>query len=228
MTTMDENMNWMKLTHLLSNFSLNLRAPFCTSTFTPRLIIAFSTYTLEKNNTSPLSILCTLVPPTIVLLTLMLVCTWYGESTQGTHGGMVFSWGGLLWGQHLWACGVSCMQMSWVGGRVVGQWRRDLAILRPLRNLWLHSDNTCGHVSLSSFRHSMWLGLGNFKAKTIFSHSSHVLCWPKFYYLCDSGIGGFHNELNSLWWIWSLNIHFFAKLFSFAIVSLLCSLYINV
>ena len=32
-TIMDENMNWMKLTHLLSLFSLNPRAPFCTSTF---------------------------------------------------------------------------------------------------------------------------------------------------------------------------------------------------
>ena len=28
MTTMDENMNWMKVTHVLSNFSLNLRPPF--------------------------------------------------------------------------------------------------------------------------------------------------------------------------------------------------------
>ena len=30
MTTMDENVNWLKLTHLLSIFSLNLKAPFCT------------------------------------------------------------------------------------------------------------------------------------------------------------------------------------------------------
>ena len=28
MTTIDENMNWMKITHLFSNNSLNLRAPF--------------------------------------------------------------------------------------------------------------------------------------------------------------------------------------------------------
>ena len=31
MTTMDENMNWMKLTHLLSIFSLNFK-PLCAST----------------------------------------------------------------------------------------------------------------------------------------------------------------------------------------------------
>ena len=30
MTTMDEIVNWMKLTHLLSISSLNLKAPFCT------------------------------------------------------------------------------------------------------------------------------------------------------------------------------------------------------
>jgi hypothetical protein len=34
MTIMDENVNWMKLTNLLSLFSLNLRALFYTSTFT--------------------------------------------------------------------------------------------------------------------------------------------------------------------------------------------------
>ena len=39
-------------------------------------------YTLEKNNTSPLCILCTLVSWTITLLVLTLVCTWYEESTQ--------------------------------------------------------------------------------------------------------------------------------------------------
>ena len=41
MTTIDENVNWMKLTHLLSNFSLNLRAFFCTSNFTSKKLIAF-------------------------------------------------------------------------------------------------------------------------------------------------------------------------------------------
>ena len=34
MKTMDENVNWTKLTHLLSSFFLNLRAPLCNSTFT--------------------------------------------------------------------------------------------------------------------------------------------------------------------------------------------------
>ena len=34
MTTMDENMNWMKLTHMLSTFFVNLMTPFCTSNFT--------------------------------------------------------------------------------------------------------------------------------------------------------------------------------------------------
>ena len=37
-TTMDENTNWMKLTHLFSNFPLTLKAPFCTSTFTSKKI----------------------------------------------------------------------------------------------------------------------------------------------------------------------------------------------
>ena len=34
MIVVDENVNWLKLAHLLSNLSLNFRAPFCTSTFT--------------------------------------------------------------------------------------------------------------------------------------------------------------------------------------------------
>ena len=34
-------------------------------------------YTLEKNNTSPSSILCTIMPQTITLMTVMLICTWY-------------------------------------------------------------------------------------------------------------------------------------------------------
>ena len=43
-------MNWMELTHLLSTFSLNLRTPFCTLTFTPKSFIAFlNVHTLEKN-----------------------------------------------------------------------------------------------------------------------------------------------------------------------------------
>ena len=42
-------------------------------------------YTLEKNNTSPLWILCTLIPEIVPLLTLMLLCTWYEESTPKGH-----------------------------------------------------------------------------------------------------------------------------------------------
>ena len=41
MTTKDENVNWMKLTHLLSVFSLDLKAPFCISNFTSKNIITF-------------------------------------------------------------------------------------------------------------------------------------------------------------------------------------------
>ena len=39
-------------------------------------------YTLEKNNTSPLHILCMLMLLTIPLLTLMLVRMWYEESSR--------------------------------------------------------------------------------------------------------------------------------------------------
>ncbi len=42
MTTMDENVNWMKLAHLLSIFILNPRASFHTSTFALTFSIAFS------------------------------------------------------------------------------------------------------------------------------------------------------------------------------------------
>ena len=38
-------------------------------------------YTLEKNNTSPLCILYTLMPQRLPFLTLTLVCTWYEKST---------------------------------------------------------------------------------------------------------------------------------------------------
>ena len=38
-------------------------------------------YTLEKNNTSPLCILCMLMSQIIPLFTLTLVCTWHEEST---------------------------------------------------------------------------------------------------------------------------------------------------
>ena len=75
MTMMNENVNWMNLTHSLPNFTLNLGALFCTSTF------AFQIYILEKNNTSLLCILCTLKAQIISLLTSTLVHMWYEEST---------------------------------------------------------------------------------------------------------------------------------------------------
>ena len=41
MKTMDKNVKWMKLTHLLSKMIPNLRAPSCASTFTARDLICF-------------------------------------------------------------------------------------------------------------------------------------------------------------------------------------------
>ena len=42
MNFFDENAYWMKLTHLLLEFSLNLRVlQFCTSTFTSKILITF-------------------------------------------------------------------------------------------------------------------------------------------------------------------------------------------
>lgn len=37
-----------------------------------------------------------------------------------------------------------------------------LAICRPLRNLWLHIDSKCGHVSMLLLWHSVQVGLGYF------------------------------------------------------------------
>ena len=48
MTTTYEYVNWMKLTHILLTFSLNPRAPFCTSTFPSTSLITFVMYTLKK------------------------------------------------------------------------------------------------------------------------------------------------------------------------------------
>ena len=59
MTIVDDNMNWMKLTHLLSSFSLNLRAPFCTSTFTSYFLRAFwGAHSREKQHLSVMYITC--------------------------------------------------------------------------------------------------------------------------------------------------------------------------
>ena len=46
MTTINENMIWIKLIYLLSTFSLNFRAPFCTFNFTSKFLRAF----LNANN----------------------------------------------------------------------------------------------------------------------------------------------------------------------------------
>jgi hypothetical protein len=46
MTLINENVYWMKPTHLLSSFSQNVRVPFCTSTFTSNDL--FKMYTLER------------------------------------------------------------------------------------------------------------------------------------------------------------------------------------
>ena len=80
MTTVDENVNWMKITHILSTFTLNLRGPFCTSTFTSKFLIIFLNAHLEKNNASPLCVLCKLMPQFTPLLTLTLVHMWYKNS----------------------------------------------------------------------------------------------------------------------------------------------------
>ena len=79
MTRMDENVNCMKLTHLLLNFPLNLRAPFCTTTFYFKVLIAFLNVHNRDNNTFLLCKLCMLISRIIPILTFRLVHTWYEE-----------------------------------------------------------------------------------------------------------------------------------------------------
>ena len=69
------NMNMMKSSYLLSIFSLNLRPPFYTSTFTSNFLIVFLNVQTTKSNTSLLYIQCTLMPQ-ILSLTFTLVYTW--------------------------------------------------------------------------------------------------------------------------------------------------------
>ena len=60
---MNENVNWMKLTNVLSTFPLNPRGPFCTSTFTSTFLIAFlNVHTRKENIMSPLCIVSMLMP----------------------------------------------------------------------------------------------------------------------------------------------------------------------
>ena len=54
MIVMDENINWMKLTHLLTIFILNLRVPFYTPTCNSKISIEFkNVHTREKQYLSP-------------------------------------------------------------------------------------------------------------------------------------------------------------------------------
>ena len=82
MPTMDKNVTWMKLTHISSIFSLNIRAAFCTSTYTIDFLIAILDVHTQENNTSSLCILCTLMPRITSLLKPTLVYTFYEQSTS--------------------------------------------------------------------------------------------------------------------------------------------------
>ena len=83
MATKGEIINWMILTHLLSIFPLTLMKPFLYIYLYFKIHNnLFQTYTLEKNNTSPLRILCMLMRQLMSLSTRTLVCTWYEESTM--------------------------------------------------------------------------------------------------------------------------------------------------
>ena len=85
MTIVDENVIWMKLTHLLSRFFSKTQGRLLYIYLYFRVLDnLFQLYTLEKNNTSPLRILCKpcmLIPQIIPLLTLMLIHMWCEEST---------------------------------------------------------------------------------------------------------------------------------------------------
>ena len=70
---MDENTNWMKLAHLLSIVSLNLGGPFCTSTYTSKFLITILNVQIKENKTSPICILCMLIPQILPLFTFTLV-----------------------------------------------------------------------------------------------------------------------------------------------------------
>ena len=48
MKTMDENVNWLKPTHLLSKISRNLKASFCTSTFTLEFLLTYLNVHIEE------------------------------------------------------------------------------------------------------------------------------------------------------------------------------------
>ena len=74
-----KNKYWMELTHLLSNFPLNLRSS-CTSTFTSKQKKKAFLDVHTREITSPLNILYKVMPQIIPLLTLTLVRKWHEES----------------------------------------------------------------------------------------------------------------------------------------------------
>ena len=68
MTTMDENVNWMKLPHLMSDFSYKPKGPLLYISLYFETLIAFLDVHTWEFDTSPLCILCTLMPQIITLL----------------------------------------------------------------------------------------------------------------------------------------------------------------
>ena len=78
MTTMDENVNKIKQTHLFSN---NLKTLGPLSVHLPLLLKGlFKCTHYKKINTPPSCILCALKPQIIPLLTFMLARMWHEES----------------------------------------------------------------------------------------------------------------------------------------------------
>ena len=85
MTKMDENILWMKLIYLFLIFSLNLSSPLLYIDLCfKNLIAVLNIHPREKQYL--LLMLCMLMPPIIPLSTLMLVSTWYEESTLRLSG----------------------------------------------------------------------------------------------------------------------------------------------
>ena len=91
MATMDGIINWMKLAHLLSIFSLNLTTLFCTTAFTSKIQSTFLNVNTREEAISLLTILCTLIFQIIPLSTLTIICAWYEkpishDQTQAHNG----------------------------------------------------------------------------------------------------------------------------------------------
>lgn len=103
-----------------------------------------------------------------------------------------------------------------------------LAIMRPLRSLWLHSDSS-GTTCLCHC-HGIVCSWNNLGPKQVLPMVSHVLHWAK---LEDAAIWAimvccvFHNELDKLWWIWSLEILFWAKSYNLASSILIFKLFFD-